>query len=555
MHFENFHLKPDNSLFLSQTGSLHALMAQYAKLIFNNWSYYSGLSTTKVKKPYLEQLIFRGLEYGLVPILRSVGVFPKLVDINIIPKLEFFNDSYNKNQNKNKEIKGMVKWIGEELIKLAPTSTLIEDKKDSKPKAPKLVPRDVNELLLTSLVQEGQKNKSLLLPHVVACMIRFVQTYDMRIESPVFSVGYLVDNGSLPTSEWQEHNPSAYPKTPRHMRCVQEEFDEDEPKKFINFFSDLLFEQPSSEDLPVALNLMTLVVFENNSDPMFSYFGEVCRAAKQYRTEDRVEKRPLVHIGQIGTTKTRLSPAKAPKSKSGSKAKGALTHGDSATPTKPSPKPSQRIPRKKDRTTKKKVHDDEMEWVKFVKKETWNDMHLSPPPAVWEDDINNTEARFLFLDRILTFNKRMELAKWLATKPPERLSVLDNATEQNLTKIRTCLEKVTWDHDIEQIKEEYNKELLRQQEEKEKEEKRKADEREKEARDKKKRERKVAKEKAKILARAKKKCDEIEKKESAKYNSTYITPFQKILFYICTHVLNLNFFSFGYPDIQWNFML
>jgi len=161
-------------------------MAQYAKLIFNNWSYYSGLSTTKVKKPYLEQLIFRGLEYGLVPILRSVGVFPKLVDINIIPKLEFFNDSYNKNQNKNKEIKGMVKWIGEELIKLAPTSTPIEDKKDSKPKAPKLVPRDVNELLLTSLVQEGQKNKSLLLPHVVACMIRFVQTYDMRIESPVF---------------------------------------------------------------------------------------------------------------------------------------------------------------------------------------------------------------------------------------------------------------------------------------------------------------------------------------------------------------------------------
>ena len=268
---------------------------------------------------------------------------------------------------------------------------------------------------------------------------------------------------------------------------------------------------------------------------MFSYFRKVYQAAQQYRTGDRVEKRPLVHIGQIVTTKTRLSPAKAPKSKSDSNAKGAVTDGDSATPTKSSPKFSQRIPKKRERTTKKKVHDDEMEWVKFVKDETWDDMHLSPPPAVWKDDINNTETRFLFLERILTFNKRIELAKWLETKPPERLSVLDDATKQNLTKIRTSLEKVSWNHDIEQIKEEYNKELLRLQEEKEKEEKRKADEREKEARDKKKSERKVAKEKAKILARATKECDEMEKKEAAKYESKYITPFQKILVYICTN--------------------
>ena len=143
----------------------------------------------------------------------------------------------------------------------------------------------------------------------------------------------------------------------------------------------------------------------------------------------------------------------------------------------------------------------------------------------------------------------MELAKWLATKPPERLRVLDKATEQNLTNIRTSLEKVTWDHDIEQIKEEYNEELLRQQEEEEKEEKRKADERKKEAREKRKLDEKLAKEKAKILARAKKDCEEIEKKETAKYNSKYITPFQKLLFYICTHGLNLNLPSFGYPDI------
>ena len=135
-------------------------MAQYAKLIFNNWSYYSGLTTTKVKKPYLEQLIFRGLEYGLVPILRSVGVFPKLVDINIIPKLEFFHDSYNKNQNKNKEIKGMVKWIGEELTKYPPTN----NKKENKEKQGQ---RDLEEVLNAVLLQDNLTNRSLLLTHVV----------------------------------------------------------------------------------------------------------------------------------------------------------------------------------------------------------------------------------------------------------------------------------------------------------------------------------------------------------------------------------------------------
>ena len=501
-----------------------------------------------MKKPYLEQLIFRGLEHGLVPILRSVGVFPKLLDITIFPQLALFYKSYNKNQNKKKEIKGMVRWIGELLIKLAPTSTPIEDKRDSKPKAPKLVPRDVNELLLTSLLQESQKNKSLLLPHVVGCMIRFVQTYDMRVESPVFNVGYLVDNGSLPTQEWLDTNPSAYPNTPRHMRCVQEEFNENKQKEYITYLSQLIFRQPLGE-LPVALNLMTLVIFENNSDPIFSSFREVCEAARKYRTEDSEEKHILVHFGQTVTVKTRLSPAKAPKSNSGSKAKGAVMLDDSATPTKQSPKSSQRIPKKSDRTPNEKVHDDEVEWVKFVKKQNWNDMDLSPPPAVWKDDINNTETRFLFLERILTFNKRIELAKWLATKPPERLTVLDKATKQKLTNIRTSLEKVTWDHDIEQIKEEYNKELFHKHEEEAKEEKKKADKLKKMARDKKKRDDKVARQKAKILAIATKECEAIEKKDKAEYQSKYITPFQTLLSYICTHKLNLNLLPVGYPHI------
>ena len=143
----------------------------------------------------------------------------------------------------------------------------------------------------------------------------------------------------------------------------------------------------------------------------------------------------------------------------------------------------------------------------------------------------------------------MELAKWLATKPPERLRVLDKATKQNLTNIRTSLEKVTWDHDIEQIKEEYNKELFHKQEEEAKEEKKKANKLKKMARDKKKRDDKVARQKAKILAIATKKCEAIEKKDKAEYQSKYITPFQTLLSYICTHKLNLNLLPVGYPNI------
>ena len=453
-------------------------MAVYAKLIFNNWSYYTG-KTTKVKKPYLEQLIYRGLEHGLIPILRSVGVFPKLIDINIIPQLKTFDDCYNKEQDKKKqEIRRIVRWIGEELMKPAPHSAPIEDKKDSKLKA---VPRDVMELLLTALLQEGLNNKSLLLPHVVACMVRFVQTYDLRVDYPVFDVGYLVDNSTSPTAEWGGSNPKAYPVTPRHMRCIQREFNENIPKQYITYFSDLIFEQPVGE-LPVALNLMTLVVFKNNNDPMFTKFREVWEAAELYKVHNTDKKQVLVHFGQITTAKTRLSPSKSPPHLDSSKTDESIrstTLGIPTTPTGTSPTvtsvapPSERkrVPKKIIEAPKSLIHDDEKEWVKFVKKRTWAEMDLTAPATVWKENTNHTETRLLFLKRILTFNKRVELAKWLATRPPERLTVLSCETNQNLTNIRTSLEQLTWEHDIEQVSEEYDQELSRKNEEEEKEKK------------------------------------------------------------------------------------
>ena len=535
-HFVNFHPKPDNSFF-SPTGSLHGLMAVYAKLIFNNWSYYArpGGKTTKVKKPYLEQLIFRGLEHGLIPILLSVGVFPKLIDINIIPQLKTFDDCYNQDQhNKKREIRRIIKWIGEELIKPAPHSAPIKDKKDLKLKA---VPRDVMELLLTALLQEGLNNKSLLLPHVAACMVRFVQTYDRRVENPVFYVGYLVDNSTSPTTEWLATNPSAYPVTPRHMRCIQEEFNEDEPKRFLTYFSDLIFEQPEGE-LPVALNLMTLVVFKNNNDTMFTKFREVLEAAQQYKAENSDEKQILVHLGQITTAKTRLSPAKSPAPLDGSKTNESTpstTLGIPTTPTVTSPTttsvapPSERkrVRKKKKETPESLVHDDEKEWVKFVKKRTWDKIDLTTPATVWKENINNTETRLQFLKRILTFNKRVELSKWLATRPPERLIVLSHETKQDLTNIRTSLERLTWEHDIEQIKEEYDTELSRKKEEEEKEEKRRVDEHNQIAKDKRKRDEEFKKKVAQIKADADKQIEEVAQKAQEVNDRKCIIPFLK----------------------------
>ena len=53
-----------------------------------------------------------------------------------------------------------------------------------------------------------------------------------------------------------------------------------EKRIFINYFSDLIFEQPDDKGvLPVALPVMTLLVFENNNEHMVSMFSESWKKA------------------------------------------------------------------------------------------------------------------------------------------------------------------------------------------------------------------------------------------------------------------------------------
>ena len=80
-HSVNFHLTNSDSYL---TASLHHLMGFYSNLINKNWSYYAT-KTTKVKKTYLEKLIFRNFQTDLIPPLGLVGLFPTLNDTNAIP--------------------------------------------------------------------------------------------------------------------------------------------------------------------------------------------------------------------------------------------------------------------------------------------------------------------------------------------------------------------------------------------------------------------------------------------------------------------------------------
>ena len=67
----------------------------------------------------------------------------------------------------------MAQWIVEELTKSISTN----DKKGYKKKQ---VQRDLKEVLNAVLLQGNLTNRLLLLLHVVACMIFFVQTCDQR---------------------------------------------------------------------------------------------------------------------------------------------------------------------------------------------------------------------------------------------------------------------------------------------------------------------------------------------------------------------------------------
>jgi len=125
---------------------LHHLTGVYANLIYKKWSYYVG-KPTKVKKPYLEQLVFRGVQSELIPLLRVVGVFPQITCGKIFPQLQAFQDFYDvPDPKKENELKCMVKWLGFELTKPAPKHSTDEQKT-------KQPPRELKEVLKSAIFQ------------------------------------------------------------------------------------------------------------------------------------------------------------------------------------------------------------------------------------------------------------------------------------------------------------------------------------------------------------------------------------------------------------------
>jgi hypothetical protein len=78
----------------------------------------------------------------------------------------------------------------------------------------------------------------------------------------IFDIGWLVKNNTEPT-KFQEENPPDYRKAPRHMPRVQVKYTEKGQKEYIQYFSDLKFEQ-GNHLLPVSMLLISLICFKHS---------------------------------------------------------------------------------------------------------------------------------------------------------------------------------------------------------------------------------------------------------------------------------------------------
>jgi hypothetical protein len=149
-----------------------------------------------VKTPYLEKLIFRNLQADLIPVLGLICLFPKLNDVNVLPRLQVFHLHYTKPSNEQNGIKSIVKWLGEDLTK----NRIMYPQYDTKSQKQKSVPRDLKEAISCALLQSKFGAKSLILPRILAWMVRFCQKSGERCMDDegelVFDIGWLVDNNT-----------------------------------------------------------------------------------------------------------------------------------------------------------------------------------------------------------------------------------------------------------------------------------------------------------------------------------------------------------------------
>ena len=121
-----------------------------------------------------------------------------MLDAKIIPQLQIFKDFCD---NPNKEIETGIKYIskllGVELTRSPSTDVLDDNGKVQKLKA---VPRDLKEVINDAFLQGGFVTKLIILPHILAYMVRFVQTWNGHIYTGFFGAGWLVDDDTEPTA-------------------------------------------------------------------------------------------------------------------------------------------------------------------------------------------------------------------------------------------------------------------------------------------------------------------------------------------------------------------
>jgi len=66
------------------------------------------------------------------------------------------------------------------------------------------------------------------------------------------------------------------------MPCLKQKFGENYKMEYINYFSDITFQQlDDPKVLPIELQLMSLVILKSDDDQMMTKLKEVCVEATQ----------------------------------------------------------------------------------------------------------------------------------------------------------------------------------------------------------------------------------------------------------------------------------
>ena len=432
VRFEIFHLTSHDPHLLP--ASLHRLLGIYANLIYKNWAQYTS-NKTKVKKPHMENLVFRCVQSNMVHILYTVGLFPKISSTAILPNLKLFHDYYTSpSSDKVPQIKKIATWVGEQIIS--------NDNKSA-------VPIEVKTLIKNALFHEGCSQGSMFIPIMISAIVRFATSFSDRIDKAgterVFDSGWLVDNSTTPTKYWTENNPPHIPKSPRNYPCIQSSRHDGSPMKYLFYLSELMFRQLDGE--PLAAENMFLTVCEVENTSKSEEFAQLHNDIISWK-EGFERHEDMTAVVTIPNFNTKSTPKKASPSKKGAtKANSTdktVDEQSNSTPTKGIP-PSARKKRVKsgDPEQHDALTEDEKEHLEILGRMRWEDENLIPPNHILDDE-DPYITRSVFYKSVLDFCEKIELAKWLATKSVERIKFLSKDIKKDLRHISSKLTSIAW---------------------------------------------------------------------------------------------------------------